>query len=93
MRSFARTWAAALKGRGIRVNTISPGSIDTPGIDGLVSTKELAEEVRAQMAADNPLGRIGRPEEIASAALFLASDEAGFTTGTDLIVDGGQTQL
>lgn len=93
VRSFARTWAAELKVRGIRVNAISPGSIDTPSIDGMSPTKEIAEATRAQMATDSPLGRIGHPDEIANAALFLASDEASYTTGADLTVDGGQTQL
>jgi NAD(P)-dependent dehydrogenase (short-subunit alcohol dehydrogenase family) len=93
MRSFARTWAADLKERNIRVNVVSPGPVDTPIIDVAFPDKATADAVRADMAAGNPMGRIGRPEEIAAAALYLASDEASFTNGVDLVVDGGQTEL
>ena len=93
LRSFARTWAAELKGRNIRVNTLSPGAIDTPIIDGQFKTKEEANGARAMFAQMTPLGRIGRPEEMASAVYFLASDESSFTTGFDLVADGGVTQL
>ncbi len=93
VRSFARTWAADLKGRNIRVNVVSPGPVDTPIIEVAFPDKATADAVRADMAAANPTGRIGRPEEIAAAVLYLASDEASFTNGVDLVVDGGQTEL
>jgi NAD(P)-dependent dehydrogenase (short-subunit alcohol dehydrogenase family) len=93
MRSFARTWAAELKDRGIRVNTLSPGAIDTPIIDGQFKTKAEADGARALFAQMTPLGRIGRADEMAAAALFLASEESSFSTGIDLIADGGLTQL
>ena len=93
VRSFARTWAAELKDKGVRVNTLSPGAIDTPIIDGQFKTKEEADGAKAMFAQMTPLGRIGRPEEIAAAALFLASSESSFATGIDLVVDGGVTQL
>ena len=93
LRSFARTWAAELKDRNIRVSTLSPGAIDTPIIDGQFETKEQADGARAMFAQMTPLGRIGRPEEMASAVLFLASDESSYSTGIDLIADGGITQL
>ena len=93
VRSFVRTWTAELKDRRIRVNTISPGPIDTPIMDTQADTKEGADAVRAGFAAAVPFGRLGRPEEIAAAALFLASDEASFIAGVDLPVDGGMTAL
>jgi NAD(P)-dependent dehydrogenase (short-subunit alcohol dehydrogenase family) len=93
VRSFARTWAAEFKGRGIRVNTLSPGPVDTPIIDHQFATKEAADGARALFAQMTPLGRIGRPEEIATAALFLASDQSSFCTGSDLVADGGVTQV
>jgi NAD(P)-dependent dehydrogenase (short-subunit alcohol dehydrogenase family) len=93
VRSLARTWTIELKGRGIRVNAISPGAIDTPIIDSQVATVAEADELRARFAAATPLGRIGRPEEIASAALFLASDDSSFVAGIELFVDGGIAQV
>jgi NAD(P)-dependent dehydrogenase (short-subunit alcohol dehydrogenase family) len=93
LRSFARTWAMELKDRGIRVNTLSPGAIDTPIIDGQFATKEQADAARAMFAQLTPLGRIGRPEEMASAVLFLASDDSSYSTGIDLVTDGGLTQV
>jgi len=93
VRSFVRTWTAELKDRRIRVNTISPGPIDTPIMDTQADTKEGADAVRAGFAAAVPFGRLGRPEEIAAAALFVASDEASFIAGVDLPVDGGMTAL
>jgi NAD(P)-dependent dehydrogenase (short-subunit alcohol dehydrogenase family) len=89
VRSFVRTWTAELKDRGIRVNAISPGAIDTPIIDAQSSTKEGADAIRASFKAATPLSRLGRPEEIAAAALFLASDEGSYVAGADLVVDGG----
>jgi NAD(P)-dependent dehydrogenase (short-subunit alcohol dehydrogenase family) len=93
VRSLARTWTVEFKGRGIRVNAISPGAIDTPIIDSQVSTATEAAELRAKFAAATPLGRIGRPEEIASAVLFLASDDSSFVAGIELFVDGGIAQV
>ena len=93
LRSFARTWAAELKGRQIRVNTLSPGAIDTPIIDGQFKTAQEADGARAMFAEMTPLGRIGRPEEMAAAVYFLASDESSYMTGADLVTDGGLTQL
>jgi NAD(P)-dependent dehydrogenase (short-subunit alcohol dehydrogenase family) len=85
LRSFARTWAMELKDRGIRVNTLSPGAIDTPIIDGQFKTKKEADGARAMFGQMTPLGRIGRPEEMASAILFLASDDSSYSTGIDLL--------
>jgi NAD(P)-dependent dehydrogenase (short-subunit alcohol dehydrogenase family) len=93
VRSFARTWAAELKDRGIRVNTLSPGAIDTPIIDSQFKTREEADGARAFFANFTPLGRIGRPEEMAAAVLFLASDDSSYSTGIDLVADGGISQL
>ena len=93
VRSFVRTWTAELKDRRIRVNAICPGPIDTPIFEQQAPTKEGADQARAQFAAAVPFGRLGRPEEIASTALFLASDEASFIAGVDLPVDGGMTAI
>lgn len=93
IRSFARTWTSALASRRIRVNTVSPGATDTPIFDTVATTKEQSDAMKAGMAADVPLGRIARPEEIASAVFFLASDEGSFVNGVDLAVDGGASQI
>jgi NAD(P)-dependent dehydrogenase (short-subunit alcohol dehydrogenase family) len=93
VRSLARTWTLELKDRGIRVNANSPGAIDTPIIDSQVSTKEEADQLRARFAAATPLGRLGHPEEIASAALFLASGDSSYVAGIELFVDGGIAQV
>jgi NAD(P)-dependent dehydrogenase (short-subunit alcohol dehydrogenase family) len=93
VRSFSRTWAMELKDRGIRVNTLSPGAVDTPIIDGQFKTREEADGARAAFSQITPLGRIGRPEEMASAILFLASDDSSYSTGIDLVADGGLTQV
>ncbi|MGV6872302.1 SDR family NAD(P)-dependent oxidoreductase [Pseudochelatococcus sp. B33] len=92
-RSFARNWAADLKARGIRVNSLSPGPVDTPIIDGQVKTAEEAAAMRQMFADMLPLGRIGKPEEVAAGVLFLASSDSSFTTGIDLVIDGGQTGI
>jgi NAD(P)-dependent dehydrogenase (short-subunit alcohol dehydrogenase family) len=93
VRSFARTWTVDLKDRKIRVNALSPGPIDTPGADGLAGTKEEAEQLKAGLAAQVPLGRMGDPDEIAKVAVFLASDDSSFVTGVELFVDGGMAQV
>jgi NAD(P)-dependent dehydrogenase (short-subunit alcohol dehydrogenase family) len=89
LRSYVRTWTAEFAGRGIRANVISPGPIETPILDAQFSTKEAADALREQFKANIPLHRLGLPEEIASAALFLASKESSYVTGIDLPVDGG----
>lgn len=93
VRSFTRSFAAELKDRGIRVNSLSPGLIETPIIDGQFATTEEADGAREMFKQITPLGRIGRPEEMAAAILFLASDESSYSTGIDLVADGGITQL
>jgi NAD(P)-dependent dehydrogenase (short-subunit alcohol dehydrogenase family) len=93
VRSFIRTWTAELKDRRIRVNAICPGPIDTPIFEQQAPTKEGADQARAAFAAAVPFGRLGRPEEIAATALFLASDEASFIAGVNLPVDGGMTAI
>ena len=87
IRSFARTWTSDLKERKIRVNVISPGTIDTGVFTG------VAPEVKDQFVALIPMGRIGKPNEIATTALFLASDDSSFITGIELFVDGGTAQI
>jgi NAD(P)-dependent dehydrogenase (short-subunit alcohol dehydrogenase family) len=93
VRALVRTWAQELGDKGIRVNTLSPGATDTPIIDGQFDSTEQADKARAVFASVTPLGRIGRPEELAAAALFLASDDSSFITGIDLQVDGGLAQV
>lgn len=93
VRSLARSWTAELKDRGIRVNVISPGPIDTPGLSGLAGGEDNLDGLRRQLVATVPMGRMGLPEEIAKAVLFLASDEASFVTGIELAVDGGAGQV
>jgi NAD(P)-dependent dehydrogenase (short-subunit alcohol dehydrogenase family) len=93
VRSFARTWTIDLKPRRIRVNTISPGPIDTPILNGLVASAEELSALKTNLAANVPLGRMGQPEEIGKAALFLASDDSSYITGIELFVDGGLAQV
>jgi NAD(P)-dependent dehydrogenase (short-subunit alcohol dehydrogenase family) len=93
VRSFARSWATDLKGRGIRVNVVSPGPIETPGVDGLAKTQAERDQFKAQMASQVPLGRMGQPDEIAKAVVFLASDDASYVNGIELFVDGGMAQV
>ena len=93
LRSFARTWTTDLKDRRIRVNAISPGSIDTPGLSGLLDSAKAGEERRKMVAAVTPLGRFGTPDEIAKAVVFLASDDSSYITGIELFVDGGFAQV
>lgn len=92
-RNFARTWAAELAGRGIRVNAISPGPIETPGIRSLGTPAQGEQQLADALATMVPLGRIGRTDEVAAAAVFLASDQSSFTTGAELFVDGGLVQI
>jgi len=92
-RSFARTWTTDLKHRRIRVNAISPGSIKTPGLTNLLASSQVGDERRKFIAAATPLGRLGAPEEVAKAAVFLASDDASYITGIELFVDGGFAQV
>jgi NAD(P)-dependent dehydrogenase (short-subunit alcohol dehydrogenase family) len=89
LRSYVRTWTREFTDRGIRFNTLSPGPIDTPMIDSTADP----DATRAQFVAAIPLNRMGRPEEIAAAAVFLASDEASFVAGAELSVDGGMAQV
>ena len=89
LRSFVRTWTTEFASRGIRANVISPGPIETPLLEGQLPNKEANDTLLQRITALVPLGRIGRPEEVATAALFLASDESSFITGIDLPVDGG----
>lgn len=93
VRSFARCWALDLKARKIRVNVVSPGTIDTPGLRALAPTEEQIPQFKADIAASIPLGRIGEPDELASAVLFLASGDSSFITGIELFVDGGMAQI
>jgi len=93
LRSLAKTWTTELKNRGIRVNTLSPGATDTPIIDGQFSSKAQADAAKEAFSSMTPLGRLGRPEELAAAALFLASDSGSYITGIDLPVDGGFAQV
>ena len=93
VRSFARTWTVDLKGRGIRVNAVSPGPIETPALDGLGENEEQTNKLKADMASAVPLGRLGQPDEIAKAVVFLASDDSSFVNGIELFVDGGMAQI
>lgn len=93
VRSFARTFTADLKHRKIRVNSISPGPIETPIFGKMGLTDEQAKGFADAMPAQVPLGRMGRPEEIAKTVLFLASDDSSYITGIDLSVDGGMAQV
>ncbi len=87
VRALARTWTTELAPRGIRVNVVSPGPTDTAMFDS------VPEAVRSDLVSTIPIGRLGRPEEIAAAALFLASDESSFIAGVELCVDGGLSQV
>ncbi|ACB67978.1 MULTISPECIES: SDR family NAD(P)-dependent oxidoreductase [Burkholderia] len=94
VRAFARSWILDLKERHVRVNTISPGATRTPGLLDLAGDDATQRQGLADyLAAQIPMGRLGEPGEIASAALFLASDDASFVNGIELFVDGGQQQI
>lgn len=93
VRSFARTWSTELKGRGIRVNVVSPGAIETPGGTAINGGEEAMPAIREYVAATVPKGRIGRPEEAAAAVAFLASEQSSYVVGANLYVDGGANQV
>jgi len=93
VRSFARTWTTDLKDRHIRVNAVSPGPIDTPGLNDLVASTGAGEQRLKAISNNVPLGRLGTPDEIAKAVVFLASDDSSYITGTELFVDGGFAQV
>jgi NAD(P)-dependent dehydrogenase (short-subunit alcohol dehydrogenase family) len=93
IRSLARTWTTDLKARKIRVNAVSPGPIETPGLNSLAGTPEQAEQFKAQMLSIVPMSRMGEADEIAKAVVFLASDDSSYVTGAELFVDGGMGQV
>jgi NAD(P)-dependent dehydrogenase (short-subunit alcohol dehydrogenase family) len=93
VRSFARTWTTDLRDRQIRVNAVSPGTIDTPGLSDLLASSEIGEQRKTMISNTVPLDRFGTPDEIAKAVVFLASDDSSYITGTELFVDGGIAQV
>lgn len=93
VRSFARTWSNELKGRGIRVNAVSPGGVETPGLANILGGEETLSAVKENVAATVAKGRIGRPEEVAAAVAFLASGLSSYIVGANIYVDGGQNQI
>jgi NAD(P)-dependent dehydrogenase (short-subunit alcohol dehydrogenase family) len=93
VRSFARTWTMDLQERRIRVNAVSPGPIETPGLHDLVASTRAGEQHLKMLSNSVPLGRLGTPNEIAKAVVFLASDDSSYITGTELFVDGGFAQV
>jgi NAD(P)-dependent dehydrogenase (short-subunit alcohol dehydrogenase family) len=93
IRNFARSWILDLAPRKIRVNVLSPGATSTPGWHGLSTSEDAHKEMIKFVQSTTPLGRLGDPDEIARAALFLASDESSFVTGSELFVDGGSAQI
>jgi NAD(P)-dependent dehydrogenase (short-subunit alcohol dehydrogenase family) len=93
VRNFARSWILDLAPRKIRVNVLSPGATSTPGWHGLAPNADVNQAMIGAVETSTPLGRLGNPEETAAAALFLASDESSFVTGSELFVDGGSAQI
>ena len=93
VRSFARSWTVDLKHRKIRVNAISPGPIETPGYNNLGLTEDQIKEFKTTVVSAVPMGRMGSADEVAKAALFLASDDSSYITGIELFVDGGMAQI
>jgi NAD(P)-dependent dehydrogenase (short-subunit alcohol dehydrogenase family) len=86
-------WIIRLALRRIRVNAVSPGSTDTPGLSDLLASVETGQERLKMISNTVPLGRLGTPDEIAKAVVFLASDDSSYVTGTELFVDGGLAQV
>jgi NAD(P)-dependent dehydrogenase (short-subunit alcohol dehydrogenase family) len=93
VRNLVRSWILDVKGRGIRINALSPGPIDTPGLRELADTPASERELLDDLASQVPLGRLGTPDEIGKVAVFLASDDASFVNGIELFVDGGLAQV
>jgi NAD(P)-dependent dehydrogenase (short-subunit alcohol dehydrogenase family) len=93
IRNFARSWALDLKGTGIRVNVLSPGATTTPGLLNALAMTGMQEALLAGLASQAPLERVGNPDETAAVALFLASDDSSFMTGSEVFVDGGLAQV
>jgi NAD(P)-dependent dehydrogenase (short-subunit alcohol dehydrogenase family) len=93
IRNFARSWALDLKGAGIRVNVLSPGATETPGLLNGLARSGQQDALLAGLIAQTPLGRMGLPDETAAVALFLASDDSSFMTGSEVFVDGGMAQV
>ena len=93
IRSFARTWTTDLKDRHIRVNAISPGTIDTPGLSDLLASSEVGQQRKNLIPVNVPAGRVGQPAEVGKAVVFLASDDSSYVTGIELFVDGGLAQV
>ena len=93
VRSFARTWTTDLKDRRIRVNAVSPGSTDTPGFGELLASSPVGDQRLKMISSSVPLGRLGKPDEVAKAVVFLASDDSSYVTGAELFVDGGFAQV
>lgn len=93
VRNLARSWALDLKGKGIRVNVLSPGSTTTPGLLNLLDTTGFQQQALQKFSDESPLGRLGEPQEIASVAVFLASDDSTYMTGSEIFVDGGHAQV
>ena len=93
VRSFARTWTTDLKDRRIRVNAVSPGSIDTPGLSDLLASSDTGQQRLKMISNSVPFGRLGTADEIVKAVLFLASDDSSYVTGAELFVDGGFAQV
>jgi NAD(P)-dependent dehydrogenase (short-subunit alcohol dehydrogenase family) len=94
VRNLARSWVLDLKGRAIRVNTLSPGPIHTPGLVELAGPDTTQQQgLLDHLSSQIPVGRIGQPEDVAKAAVFLASDDASFINGIELFADGGMAQV